>query len=57
MNLQQLARCTGFPSDALLDFNNRGILPAVNAPSREQEHTFDGHAMLRILAELNHNEQ
>jgi len=57
MNLQQLARCTGFPSDALSDFNNRGILPALNGRTDRHQRTFDGQAMLRMLAELNHNER
>jgi hypothetical protein len=52
MQLHELSCCTGFPATVLLDFSQRGILPLMPSTPAHEEMTFDGRAMLRMLAEV-----
>lgn len=51
LEINELAQCTGFPPEVLLDFADRGLLPRVENEGARQE-TYDGFALLRNLEEV-----
>jgi hypothetical protein len=51
LTIWRLSRCTGFPSQTLRDFAERGLLPKVSEEIAG-ECRFDGLALLRKLGEI-----
>lgn len=53
LRIEDLAQCTGFPPEVLLDFAERGLLPRMESRKAERD-TYDGLSLLRQLEEVNH---